>query len=64
MRSTQKVRFFRSLAFLARGGTDRPRIDPASYLSVALPGVPNFWVVNGPQGCGANGSILPVLEQT
>ncbi|PGH14607.1 hypothetical protein AJ79_02942 [Helicocarpus griseus UAMH5409] len=35
---------------------------PLCYLGIAAPGFPNYWVMNGPRGNLANGTVLPCLE--
>lgn len=36
--------------------------DPNSYLGIAAPGFPNYWVMNGPRGALCNGTVLPCFE--
>lgn len=35
---------------------------PQSYLGIAAPNFPNYWIMNGPRGNLANGTVLPCLE--
>lgn len=35
---------------------------PQSYLGIAAPGFPNYWVMNGPRGNLGNGTVLPCFE--
>lgn len=35
---------------------------PKCYLGIAAPGFPNYFVMNGPRGNLANGTVLPCLE--
>lgn len=35
---------------------------PNSYLGIAAPGFPNYWVMNGPRGALCNGTVLPCFE--
>ena len=35
---------------------------PRCYLGMAAPGFPNYFVINGPRGNLANGTVLPCLE--
>jgi cation diffusion facilitator CzcD-associated flavoprotein CzcO len=35
---------------------------PQSYMGIAAPGFPNYWVMNGPRGNLGNGTVLPCLE--
>lgn len=36
--------------------------SPQSYLGIAAPGFPNYWVMNGPRGNLGNGTVLPCFE--
>lgn len=36
--------------------------EPQSYMGIAAPGFPNYWVMNGPRGNLGNGTVLPCLE--
>jgi len=36
--------------------------EPKCYLGLAAPGFPNYFVMNGPRGNLANGTVLPCLE--
>ncbi|GCB24341.1 putative sterigmatocystin biosynthesis monooxygenase stcW [Aspergillus awamori] len=41
---------------------DEWAVWPTCYLGIAAPGFPNYWVMNGPRGSLANGTVLPCLE--
>lgn len=41
---------------------DEWAVWPTCYLGIAAPGFPNYWVMNGPRGNLANGTVLPCLE--
>ncbi len=58
-------RFMRPMEVIGRGGT---RLDevwaqrPSAYLSISIPGFPNFFVLNGPNGPVGNFSLIEVAE--
>ena len=58
-------RFMRPMQVIGRGGA---RLDelwaqrPVAYLSVSIPGFPNFFMLNGPNGPVGNFSLIEVAE--
>ena len=58
-------RFVRPMEVIGRGGL---RLDavwtphPVAYLSIAVPGFPNFFMLNGPNGPVGNFSLIEVAE--
>ncbi|MBI1816949.1 MAG: NAD(P)/FAD-dependent oxidoreductase [Deltaproteobacteria bacterium] len=58
-------RFLRPMEVIGRGGT---RLDdvwaqrPAAYLSISIPGFPNLFMLNGPNGPVGNFSLIEVAE--
>ncbi|KAL7943775.1 hypothetical protein V8C42DRAFT_100833 [Trichoderma barbatum] len=56
-----------SFALIGEGGVDLRdewKEEPRAYLSVAVPGFPNYFMATGPNFPLANGSLLFSLEQT
>ncbi|RKK26698.1 hypothetical protein BFJ66_g16521 [Fusarium oxysporum f. sp. cepae] len=50
---------------IGRNGLDVKKAwdpEPKCYLGLAAPGFPNYFVMNGPRGNLANGTVLPCLE--
>jgi cation diffusion facilitator CzcD-associated flavoprotein CzcO len=58
-------RFVRPMEVIGRGGR---RLDevwaqrPSAYLSISVPGFPNFFMLNGPNGPVGNFSLIEVAE--
>jgi cation diffusion facilitator CzcD-associated flavoprotein CzcO len=58
-------RFLRPIEVIGRGGT---RLDdlwarrPTAYLSISIPGFPNLFMLNGPNGPVGNFSLIEVAE--
>jgi cation diffusion facilitator CzcD-associated flavoprotein CzcO len=58
-------RFIRPIEVIGRGGT---RLDdvwasrPVAYLSISIPGFPNLFMLNGPNGPVGNFSLIEVAE--
>jgi cation diffusion facilitator CzcD-associated flavoprotein CzcO len=58
-------RFMRPIEVIGRGGT---RLDdlwarrPTAYLSISIPGFPNLFMLNGPNGPVGNFSLIEVAE--
>jgi cation diffusion facilitator CzcD-associated flavoprotein CzcO len=58
-------RFVRPVQVLGRDGIDLDEVwaeSPIAYLSVAVPGFPNFFMLNGPNGPVGNFSLIDVAE--
>lgn len=58
-------RFVRPIQVLGAGGVDLDEVwseSPVAYLSVAVPGFPNFFMLNGPNGPVGNFSLIDVAE--
>ena len=61
----QVDRFMRPMEVVGRGGV---RLDqlwanrPTAYLSISVPGFPNFFMLNGPNGPVGNFSLIEVAE--
>ena len=58
-------RFVRPIEVLGAGGVDLDDVwaeSPVAYLSVAVPGFPNFFMLNGPNGPVGNFSLIDVAE--
>lgn len=61
----QVDRFVRPMRVLGRGGVDLDdvwRAGPLAYVSVTVPGFPNFFMLNGPNGPVGNFSLIDVAE--
>lgn len=57
--------FVRPVEVLGAGGVDLDDVwadGPIAYLSVAVPGFPNFFMLNGPNGPVGNFSLIDVAE--
>jgi len=57
--------FMRPMQVIGRGGRKLDEIwadRPAAYLSVSIPDVPNFFMLNGPNGPVGNFSLIEVAE--
>ena len=57
--------FVRPMGVIGRGGVDLAEewaTRPNAYLSVAVPGFPNFFMINGPNGPVGNFSLIEVSE--
>lgn len=58
-------RFVRPMEVIGRDGTRLDRVwaaRPAAYLSISIPGFPNFFMLNGPNGPVGNFSLIEVAE--
>jgi cation diffusion facilitator CzcD-associated flavoprotein CzcO len=58
-------RFVRPVHVLGRDGIDLDEVwaeSPIAYLSVGVPGFPNFFMLNGPNGPVGNFSLIDVAE--
>lgn len=58
-------RFVRPVRVTGRGGADLDQAwadGPLAYLSVTVPGFPNFFMLNGPNGPVGNFSLIDVAE--
>jgi cation diffusion facilitator CzcD-associated flavoprotein CzcO len=58
-------RFVRPVEVLGKDGIDLDEVwddGPIAYLSVAVPGFPNFFMLNGPNGPVGNFSLIDVAE--
>jgi cation diffusion facilitator CzcD-associated flavoprotein CzcO len=58
-------RFMRPIEIAGRGGVrldDRWKQRPSAYLSVSIPGFPNLFMLNGPNGPVGNFSLIEVAE--
>ncbi len=61
----QVDRFVRPMRVLGRGGVDLNDVwaaGPLAYVSVTVPGFPNFFMLNGPNGPVGNFSLIDVAE--
>jgi cation diffusion facilitator CzcD-associated flavoprotein CzcO len=57
--------FVRPMSVVGRGGIDLGHLwadRPGAYLSISVPGFPNFFMVNGPNGPVGNFSLVEVAE--
>jgi cation diffusion facilitator CzcD-associated flavoprotein CzcO len=57
--------FVRPITVLGRGGRDLGQVwaeRPEAYLSISVPGFPNFFMLNGPNGPVGNFSLVEVAE--
>lgn len=58
-------RFVRPTAVIGEGGLDLDEVwadGPVAYLSICVPGFPNFFMLNGPNGPVGNFSLVDVAE--
>jgi len=58
-------RFVRPMQVIGRGGVELDEVwsdRPIAYLSVSVPGFPNFFLLNGPNGPVGNFSLIEVAE--
>ncbi len=58
-------RFVRPTKVLGEGGLDLDEVwadSPVAYLSICVPGFPNFFMLNGPNGPVGNFSLIDVAE--
>ena len=58
-------RFVRPMKVIGRGGVDLDDVwadGPLAYLSISVPGFPNFFMLNGPNGPVGNFSLIDVAE--
>jgi cation diffusion facilitator CzcD-associated flavoprotein CzcO len=58
-------RFMRPMQVIGRGGRCLDEVwsaRPVAYLSVSIPGFPNFFMLNGPNGPVGNFSLIEVAE--
>jgi cation diffusion facilitator CzcD-associated flavoprotein CzcO len=59
-------RFIRPAVVRGRGGVDLDKVwedHPVAYLSISVPGFPNFFMLNGPNGPVGNFSLIRIAEQ-
>jgi cation diffusion facilitator CzcD-associated flavoprotein CzcO len=57
--------FVRPITVVGRGGTNLDEVwasRPEAYLSISVPGFPNFFMLNGPNGPVGNFSLVSVAE--
>jgi cation diffusion facilitator CzcD-associated flavoprotein CzcO len=57
--------FVRPMRVVGRDGQDLARLwadRPSAYLSISIPGFPNFFMLNGPNGPVGNFSLIEVAE--
>jgi cation diffusion facilitator CzcD-associated flavoprotein CzcO len=57
--------FVRPMSVLGRDGADLSQVwvdRPGAYLSISVPGFPNFFMLNGPNGPVGNFSLVEVAE--
>jgi cation diffusion facilitator CzcD-associated flavoprotein CzcO len=57
--------FVRPMAVVGRGGAELDAVwaeRPEAYLSISVPGFPNFFMLNGPNGPVGNFSLVEVAE--
>jgi cation diffusion facilitator CzcD-associated flavoprotein CzcO len=58
-------RFMRPMDVVGRGGVKLDELwaeRPVAYLSISIPGIPNFFMLNGPNGPVGNFSLIEVAE--
>jgi len=58
-------RFLRPMRVTGRGGLELDQVwseRPAAYLSISIPGFPNLFMLNGPNGPVGNFSLIDVAE--
>jgi cation diffusion facilitator CzcD-associated flavoprotein CzcO len=58
-------RFMRPMKLIGRGGVDLDTVwaeRPSAYLSISIPGFPNLFMLNGPNGPVGNFSLIEVAE--
>jgi cation diffusion facilitator CzcD-associated flavoprotein CzcO len=58
-------RFVRPMRVVGKGGLDLDKVwsdGPVAYLSISVPGFPNFFMLNGPNGPVGNFSLIEVAE--
>ena len=61
----QVDRFLRPIGVIGKGGVRLAEFwekRPLAYLSIAIPGFPNLWMLNGPNGPVGNFSLIEVAE--
>ena len=61
----QADRFMRPMTIVGRGGVELESlwaVKPVAYLSVAMPEMPNFFMLNGPNGPVGNFSLIDIAE--
>ena len=59
-------RFMRPMKVLGRNGTSLEQFwarNPTSYMGIAMPGFPNFFLLNGPTGPVGNFSLIDIAER-
>jgi len=59
-------RFVRPTEVIGRGGVKLEQVwaeRPAAYLSISIPDMPNFFLLNGPNGPVGNFSLIEIAEQ-
>ncbi len=59
-------RFVRPMRVIGRNGTDldaRWSPAPSAYLGITVPGLPNFFMLNGPTGPVGNFSLIDIAER-
>jgi cation diffusion facilitator CzcD-associated flavoprotein CzcO len=57
--------FMRPMSVIGRGGASLDTVwakRPTAYLSISIPGFPNFFMLNGPNGPVGNFSLIEVAE--
>ncbi|KAI1628632.1 hypothetical protein EDD37DRAFT_684368 [Exophiala viscosa] len=47
-----------------RNVQDMMKQETLSYLSIGIPGIPNYWMGNGPYGPLGHGSFIPIVEHS
>lgn len=59
-------RFMRPMTVLGRNGASLDQFwarNPTSYMGIAMPGFPNFFLLNGPTGPVGNFSLIDIAER-
>ena len=59
-------RFMRPMKVLGRNGADLDKFwarSPSAYMGIAMPGFPNFFLLNGPTGPVGNFSLIDIAER-
>ena len=62
----QADRFMRPMRITGRNGASLDRFwarNPSAYLGIAMPGFPNFFLLNGPTGPVGNFSLIDIAER-
>jgi len=60
------AQFMRPMRLIGRNGADLDEFwgrNPKAYLSISMPGFPNFFMLNGPNGPVGNFSLIDIAEK-